>query len=97
MEVPGRPALIFNVAGRHAGAALAADATEFDEDDAPPPLADEPQPASASTAVAVSAAPMDVARLARVLIRLLRLASSGVGLARFACARAAAVETPPCP
>jgi len=55
-------------------------------------------PVSVSVAVAVSAAQIEVARLTRVLISWLRLAFSGVGLARhFACALAAAAPSSRCP
>jgi hypothetical protein len=83
-ELRGSLALTSNVAGRHAGATLAADATELDEvDPPPPPLVAEPQPASTSAAVAASAAPTEPARLTGVLIRLIPLASLGVGLTRL--------------
>ena len=85
-EVRGSLALMFNVAGRHAGATLAADATELEDVDPRLLSAAEPQPASTSAAMAASAAPTEPVRLTAVLIRLIRLASLGVGLARSSLA-----------
>jgi hypothetical protein len=75
--VPVRLALTFKDAGRQAGPALAAEASDLAGVVAVL-LVDEPQPASESPAVAISTATAEVARLTRVVIRLLRLACSGV-------------------